>query len=64
MAVVNKTTTKAEKTSLYFREGVLDKLKYISFMERKSQTDIFDEAFNEYISRWEKKNGPVQIPKR
>ena len=52
--------TGKEKTSMYIESVKLDKLKYISFMDRKTQTDVFDEAFSDYIAKWEKKNGPAE----
>lgn len=37
-------------------------LKFISFTDEKTQTDIINEALGDYISKWEKKNGA--IPKK
>lgn len=62
-----KATGKAEtatpakgKTSMYLETNVLEKLRYISFMDRKTQTDVIGEALTEYITKWEKKNGPAK----
>ena len=49
-----------EKTSMYIDSAKFDKIKYIVFMDRKTQTDVFDEAFSDYITKWEKKNGPAE----
>lgn len=63
MAKTNTQTAEnagKEKTSMYIESGKLDKLKFISFMDRKTQTDVFDEAFSDYIAKWEKKHGPAE----
>lgn len=49
-----------EKTSFYIDGKKFEKLKYIAFMDRKTQTEVYDEAFTDYIAKWEKKNGPAE----
>jgi hypothetical protein len=41
----------------------MDKVKAISYMERKMIKDIFAEALSSYIENYEKKNGEVILPK-
>lgn len=50
-----------ERTSLYLSKEKIRSLKYIAFMSERTQTDIIDEALTDYITKWEKKNGPIPI---
>jgi hypothetical protein len=55
-------TEKIDKTSLSIKALTKRSIKYISFMDGKTQTDIVEEALTSYITQWEKTNGP--IPKK
>lgn len=58
--MANKATNDdKEKTSLYIQKDLMKSIKYISFYDEKTQTDILQEALQEYVTRWEKKNGAV-----
>jgi hypothetical protein len=39
---------------------VLDKVKALAYWERKQIKDILDEALNEYLRKYEKKNGTIE----
>ena len=41
----------------------IDKLKAISYWERKMIKNILDDALTKYIDLYEKDNGPIQLPK-
>jgi len=41
---------------------VLKKIKFIALIEEKNQTETIDQALNEFVDRWEKKNGA--LPKK
>lgn len=49
------------KTSFYFRKDLQKQLKYIALKENKNLTDVLEEAIEEYISKYEKKNGEIKI---
>lgn len=49
------------RTSLIVRPSVIQKLKYIALMDRSTQTAIIDGLLNEYIAKWEKKNGEIPV---
>ncbi len=59
MAKKYAPTEDKEKTSLFMLKPHMKALKYISYADEKTQTDIINEAMGEYITKWEKKNGPV-----
>ncbi|MEJ7738519.1 MAG: hypothetical protein WKF97_13900 [Chitinophagaceae bacterium] len=48
-----------ERTSLYLRSESMRSIKYISFRDERTLKDIIDDALVEYITKWEKKNGPI-----
>jgi hypothetical protein len=50
------------RTSLHIRKSLMKDIKYISFMDEISQTDIIDQSISEYVNKWVQKNGP--IPKK
>lgn len=39
------------------------KVKYISLMDSKLLKDVIDEALGEYIAKWERKNGDINLPR-
>ena len=60
MAKTDKTQPVVkERTSMYLDPATVWGLKYVALMDAKTQTDIIQEALNEYLGKWEKKNGPV-----
>jgi hypothetical protein len=48
-----------EKTSLFINKDIMRTLKYISFINQRTQTEIINEVLGEFVAKWEKKNGPV-----
>ena len=64
MAKSTNTGSNSEKkrTSFILHADTMKKIKYISLMDEKDITTSIDEALQDYISKWEKKNGP--IPKK
>ena len=61
MAKAKKVTEQeaAKKSIFNLGEENRWKLKYISFKDEKTQTEIVNEALQEYFSKWEKKNGLI-----
>lgn len=60
MAKNAKTTQEGkDRTSLYLAPEMIRSIKYICFMDEKNQTEVIIEALAEYITKWEKKRGPV-----
>ena len=63
-----KSVKKAEpqagkmRTTFYLSQVATEKLKFVAFMSKKTQTAALDEALTDYFTKWEKKNG--QIPAR
>ena len=51
------------KATFVVRIDQLDKLKAISYMERKMIKNVLEEALAFYISKYEKENGGVVLPK-
>ena len=51
-----------ERTTVFLRPAMVRNVKYIAFMDEKTQTDVLDEALTEYVAKWEMKNG--EIPKK
>ena len=50
-----------KRNTFFFLPETTKKVKYIAFMDEKTQTGIIEEALNEYIAKWEKKNGPIPV---
>mgnify|MGYP003575217411 CR=1 FL=1 len=40
-------------------EGDINKMKYIAWNDRKALKKAMSEALEDYISKWEKKNGAI-----
>ncbi len=59
---VKRALSAKEITILYLSTNVLKKIKMIALMEEQNQTETIDQALNEFVERWEKKNGP--LPKK
>lgn len=59
-AIPNKDTQdNKERTTVILRTNMIRNIKYIAFTDEKTQTDIMNEALEDYVAKWEKKNGPV-----
>ncbi len=57
-------TEKAElknKTSLYIQPLAHQKIKFISLKTGDNPNALFEKAIDEFIERWEKKNGEISI---
>ena len=54
----------------YKRKGYIvnmikaDKIDAIAFWDRIDIKDVVEEAFTDYINKYEKKNGEIKIPKK
>lgn len=40
-------------------EEAINKMKYIAWFDRKKDKGVYSEALEDYIGRWEKKNGSI-----
>lgn len=49
------------KTSLYIKPNSHNKIKVISIKENDNPNALFEKAIDEFIDRWEKKNGEITI---
>lgn len=49
------------KTSLYLKPLSHQKTKFISLKTGESPNALFEQAIDEFIERWEKKNGEISI---
>jgi hypothetical protein len=52
-----KEESKPKRTSFNIYPIVQKKIKTIAFTDDKDITMVVDEALNDYIRKWEKKNG-------
>ena len=43
---------------------LLRKIKYISLMDDRLQSEVVGEALSLYVSKWESENGKIRIPKK
>jgi len=61
-----KAEQKSRKTKATFvvRYDQLDKLKAISYMERKMIKSVLEEALSLYIEKYEKETGEIFLPKK
>jgi hypothetical protein len=50
-----------EKANFVVKASILKKLKYIALVEDLYQADIVNEAFEDYIGKYEKKNGEIKL---
>jgi hypothetical protein len=51
------------KSTFVIRCDHLDKIKAISFMERKMIKEVLADSLESYIENYEKTNGAIQLPK-
>ena len=54
---------KETKSTFVIRCDHLDKLRAISYLERKMIKDVLADALNAYLDKYEKENGTIQLPK-
>lgn len=52
------------RTTLIISSELLRKIKYVSLMENSTLKDIVDDALSLYVSKWEKDNGQIRLPKK
>ena len=48
-----------KKTSLQLRADSVRAIEYISYKDKKTLTDLIDEALYDLIAKWERKNGAI-----
>lgn len=59
------TKEKETRATFIVQEDLLDKLKALAYWERVLIKDIINQAFEDHIARYEKKNGPIkEAPKK
>ena len=58
-----KMTDKEIRSTFIVKQTNINKMKAISYWERKMIKDILDEALTTYIENYEKEKGPIQLPK-
>lgn len=49
------------KTSFWLRKGISKKLKYIALKDNTTQTEIVDRVLGEFVEKWERKNGSINL---
>ncbi|MDF2964769.1 MAG: hypothetical protein K0Q51_157 [Rickettsiaceae bacterium] len=59
----NKEEDKEIRATLILRSSHYDKLKAISFWEKRMIKSVVEEALSLYLNDYEKKKGPLQLPK-
>lgn len=52
------------KSTFVIRNDQLDKIKAISYMERKMIKNVLEEALSLYIEKYEAENGDIILPKK
>ena len=58
-----KATNQSEVRKTYIvSQAVINKIEGIAFWDRLKIKEVVHQALTEYISNWEKKNGPVKTP--
>ena len=59
------TKEKETRATFIVNEDILEKLKSLAYWDRVLIKDIVSSAFEDYISRYEKKNGEIkEMPKK
>lgn len=53
-----------QRKSYIVNMSLADKVAGIAYWDRLSIKDAVNEAFELYVSKWEKKNGIVKLPKK
>jgi len=59
-----KREAKETKATFVVKCDQLDKLRAISYMERKMIKDVLEEALLLYIEKYKKDNGEILLPKK
>lgn len=52
------------RTTFIISAELLRKIKYISLMDDRLQTDVVGEALSLYVSKWELDNGKIKLTKK
>lgn len=60
----NRQVKKETKATFIILSDQLDKLRAISYMERKMIKDVLRDALSLYIEKYEKENSSVPLPKK
>lgn len=62
----NKRTPEEKEVRATFivKETYLEKLKAVAYWERKKIKNILESALDDYLSRYEKEKGVIQLPKQ
>lgn len=59
------TKEKETRATFIVNEDILEKMKALAYWDRLLIKDIINQAFEEHISRYEKKNGEIkEMPKK
>lgn len=60
------STTKREYKSICYSldKNLAEKMKYIAFYDRKPINAVVEEAFADYIRKWNKKDHTQEMPKQ
>ncbi|MDN3657962.1 hypothetical protein QWZ08_20075 [Ferruginibacter paludis] len=62
---VERGTIPGDKRKTYIvKTETADKVDAIAYWDRISIKDVVGEAFENHIDAWEKKNGPLKVPKK
>lgn len=61
--IPQKTVSQEKRATFIVRLDQLEKLKAISYYDRKMLKKVLEEALNNYIRDYENKNGSVEIRK-
>lgn len=59
----HRTPTTETRATFVVNPEQVRKLKYISLAEGRLHKDVISEALSDYISKWESKNGIINLPK-
>lgn len=49
------------RTTFIIKPSITEKLKYIALIDKTTQTAILDKTLSNYIEKWEKKNGSINL---
>ena len=61
---IEKKIGKEIRVTLIVNEDYIDKIKSISFMERKLIKEVWNDAISSYLKNYEQSNGEIPIPKK
>jgi hypothetical protein len=67
MAKSSQTPEQNERFTLFAKTTIVGKLDYIARKqsfdknEKITRTDLVNEALEDFVSKWEKKNGPISL---